>query len=298
MSNNKSIKFILVLIIIILLLAGYIVVDKFVFVEKEEPVTTQISGKDIDLNAFYEINNTMNLFNDAFNDPTSNYYGYLYAEKELYADEFDPSAALYVSIYKEITNTNSGTISGSIIKNNFSQIFGNYLKYKPKTIDVGTNYNLNYDKKSDTYSYNVKELINNKHAGYITKDVSTNIEKEDIVVKKKVLFVEYVSEQPTETTKEPESNTTETNTGEDAPEADENIPEEVEQRVAEEPTGKANIYTSKDKKKLVATVNLKNGVLNVDEIVGKYGSRLSTFKYTFKARTTSEYIFYSIEKIK
>ena len=44
-------------------------------------------------------------------------------------------------------------------------------------------------------------------------------------------------------------------------------------------------------------MSLTDGKLNEKELLGKYGSKLKTFKYTFSRKNEQTYNFYSIEMI-
>ena len=58
------------------------------------------------------------------------------------------------------------------------------------------------------------------------------------------------------------------------------------------------VYYIKDKKTLITTVNLKNGSINEKEIIAKYSSKLNTYMYTFKEYNNTDYVLYSIEKLR
>lgn len=60
----------------------------------------------------------------------------------------------------------------------------------------------------------------------------------------------------------------------------------------------ATIYKDATKKDQVAQLDLRDGIINEQEVMDKYSSKLSTFKYTFKRRKDTDYSFYSIKKIK
>ena len=91
---------------------------------------------------------------------------------------------------------------------------------------------------------------------------STSLAEDSIIVKRKVFYVEYLNNA----------------SGTDITEA--------------------AIFTSSDKKTQVATIPLRNGVLNKKEVISKYSSKLNTYKYTFKQSSDGNYTFYSIEKEK
>lgn len=59
-----------------------------------------------------------------------------------------------------------------------------------------------------------------------------------------------------------------------------------------------NVYKTWDKQNLIGTLKLKNGILNEEEIVGKFGSKLGTYSYKFIQNAADNYTFYSIEREK
>ena len=60
----------------------------------------------------------------------------------------------------------------------------------------------------------------------------------------------------------------------------------------------AIIYTDSSKSKSVGTIKLKDGEVSLDEVVGKFGSKLNTYEITFKLGSDDEYNFYKIERTK
>ena len=60
----------------------------------------------------------------------------------------------------------------------------------------------------------------------------------------------------------------------------------------------AIIYTNQDKTTRVGTVKLKDGEVSLEEVTGKYGSKLNTYEFTFKLGSNDEYNFYKIERTK
>ena len=247
MENKKFIITIIILILIIFGLGGFIALDKLVLNKKKEESTTQIGDVELDLTVFEHINDTLSLFNRAFNDNKSKYYGYLYTKREINTSNFDKTAAIYVSMYDNLTVTGTPlVVPGGIIKTNFKEIFGKNMTYSPTSIEIGTNFAIAYDKTTDSYSY-VYPLSNDLYAPkFIEVTTKTKLDSDKIIINRKVLYVEYVMPQ----------NSTEVTT--------------------------ANIYTSNDKSKLVTTVSLKDNTINVDEIIAKYGTKFPLYAYTFK----------------
>lgn len=265
MENKKFIIVIIILVVIILGLGGFIAVDKLLLNKKEEETTTtQVGDTQLNLTAFEHINETLELFNKAFNDPNSKYYGYLYTKREINVSNFDKAAAIYLSMYDNfIYTTNPISIPGGVVKTKYEDIFGKNLVYTPQaSVELGTNYAIAYDKQTDTYYYVYPETNKTYSPKYIEVTTKTTLEKEKIIINRKVFYVEYV------------------------------IPTDGSA------VTQANIYTSKDKSKLVKTITLKNNTLNVDEIIAKNGSQFSQYTYTFKQQSLDRYDFYSIEKTK
>ena len=79
-EKKGPVVLIIILLIIILGLGGYIAVDKLILNKNDEEVRTVVTIDDnnIDLNALYQIGDTLTKFDNAFNDLNSNYFGYLY----------------------------------------------------------------------------------------------------------------------------------------------------------------------------------------------------------------------------
>lgn len=248
---KKIVIFIIFLILIILGLGGYIAYDKIYLEIKGKKVVTQLGEKEIDLNVFSNINETLYKLDQAFNDSNSNYFGYIYYNKKLNVKKFDEKAAVYLSMYDYINNyRGENTIDSKVIESEFKKIFGKNLTYKKADIKVREETYITYDSNTDTYSYNNdvdKELYS---PTYITQNISTTIEEEGIVVKRKVFYVEY---------------------------------EKNETSII------AHIYESKEKKKLIAKMPLKNGILNIKEVIGKYGYKINEYKYIFEEKSYDEY---------
>ena len=59
----------------------------------------------------------------------------------------------------------------------------------------------------------------------------------------------------------------------------------------------AVIYKTKNKEK-IGQVSLKNGEVDVEEVIGKYGSKINTYDYTFIENKSDDYTFYKIEQLK
>ncbi len=255
---------IIILLVIILVLGGYIAVEKFILNKEENSTITVINDTEIDLNSFYQIADTLNKFDSAFNDINSTYLGYPYVARKLMAEKFDLGAALYVSAYGELQPTSEAkTLPEIIVKNNFEKIFGKNLKYKAKSINAGDTYKLTYAKDKANYSYTLNSPKVPYSAGYVVKNIKTKLADEKIIVTRKVFYVEY-----------------------------ENI---------DEATGVptiATIYKNPDKNSKIGQVSVRKGILSENEVVAKYGSKLNTYDMVFKHNKDDDYSFYLIEKTK
>lgn len=265
MEDKKTpIGLIIFLLILILLLGGYIVLDKTVLSKTDTSNKTSIDDVSIDLNVLYRIGDTLDKFDSAFNDSNSEYFGYLYKSDKLLASKFDNGAALFATIHDDLVGTNTAQyLVGAKVKNKFEKIFGKNLTYQPTSIKAGTYYNIIYNESNSTFAYTAPTVTNVYPSEYVTINTKTKIEDDKVLVTRKTFFVEYKSNDGgTDITK-------------------------------------ANIYTNLDKNKLVGEINLRNNVLNEDEVLAKYGSRFNEYLFTFKQNTNNEdYAFYSLEKVK
>lgn len=261
--DKKAVVAIVILSVIILGLGGFIVADKFLLNKKEEAEITKIGDVDIDLNVFSQIDETLDKLDKAYNKGSSKFFGYLYSKNKLTVDKFDKEAALYLALNSRLIGTNTPQdIPGALVKADFERIFSKSLKYNPASVNIASGYDIVYDSTSDKYSYNLPVANNIYSPEYIEKSISTSLEDDSVIIKRKVFYVEY----------------------------------EIDP--AKNIATKAYVYTSHDKSKLVATLELKNNVVNPKEVIGKYGSKLSTYKYTFQSKSVDEYTLYSIEKEK
>ena len=261
MENKKYIVTIVILIIVILGLGGFIAIDKLVINKKEDDSITKVGDFDINLNVFDHIEDTISTLNKAYNDSNSIYFGYLYSKNEITPDNYDKSAALFAAIYDELAGTNTTQIiPAGIVKSRYEDLFGKKVTYNATTISAGNVYNIIYDKTTDSYSYNFPTTYNSYSPEFVEKTIKTTYDGELIEISKKVFYVEYVPP------------------------------------AAGQPVTQANVYTSKDKTRLIKTVDLKENVINSDEIIAKYSSKIPTYIYTFKQKSTERYEFHSIKK--
>ncbi len=268
MEEKKTPKVLIIFLILIILgLGGYIAVDKLILNKSKNDTTTVVVVDDVklDLNAMYQISNTLTKFDKAFNDSSSKYFGYIYKiDKSLIASKFNKEAALFVSMYDDMIGTNTAQyLVGENVKKNYEKIFGKNLEYKPSNVNAGNEYNIVYNDTNGNYSYTAPTTSTVYKNGYYSQTIKTNVEEETINVTRRVFYVEYKN-----------------------PNGSNDVTE-------------AEIYANDSKSKLIGTVSLRNNVLSEKEVLAKYGSKVSEYTYTFKQNSsTDDYCFYSIEKIK
>ena len=260
-SKKPFVVTILILILIILGLGGYIAYDYFIKDEDEVKVVTMVDNVNIDLNAFYQVSDTLEKFDIAFNKAGTKFFGYIYNTKELEAKDFDYNAALYTSLTKYLTASNTNqTIVSSKVKGSFESVFGETIKYNPTSIELNNNIKIEYDLNKAVFNYTIPIETNNYAPEYITKNTKTILEEDKIIVTKKVYYAEY------------------NGSGSE--------------------TSRATIYTNSTKQQRLGEVSVKNGEANTEEVLGKYGSRLSTYEITFIKNSDDDYTFSKIKKIK
>ena len=256
---------IVILVLIVFSLVFYIVYD--IKKEKEEIEQKEIilQNTSIDLNAFYHIANTLDCFDKAFNNPKSNYVGYLYVPKKLNASDFDLGAAVYASMIQDMHNTN-GTIQyvlESRVKSNFNKIFGKNLTYEVSQVDSGEIYKVAYNSNVSPIRYDyIAPLESNIYAEkYIAVNQKTSLANDKVIVNRKIFFVEFVLDSAGN-------------------------------------AKQANIYKNHTKGNKIGTISLKNGEINTNEVISKYGSKLLGYDYTFIRVKDDNYSFSSIELTK
>lgn len=260
MENKKFIVAIVILSILLVAALGFIGYDKFLKKE-DETIKTVIDNKEIDLNVFYKVRDVLNNLDTAFNDTSNKYFGYIYGDKNVMIEKLDPKVALYASIYGDINRTNAVQyISGNRVKSNMQNMFGKYVEYQAENITWDDASYIPYDKDNDYYTHQLPIVNDLKQPEFFANEISTALGENEIIVKRKSYYVEYETD------------------------------EAGTKRI------KALIYTNQDKKQLVTTMNLKNGVLNQKEVIAKYSSKLNTYTYTFKEYNDTDYVLYSIEK--
>ena len=262
MENKKFVVAIVILSLLLLAAVGFIGYDKFLK-KQDESIKTVIDGNELDLNVFHKIGDVLNNLDNAFNDTSSKYFGYIYGNKNVMIEKLDSKIASYASIYSEIRKTGAiQYISSTQVKNNLNNMFGKYVEYKAGAIDWTNETYIPYDKDTNLYSQQLPYINPLKEPRFFASEVSTVIGEREIKIKRKSYYVEY--------------------------ELDESGINRA----------KALIYTDKDKKTLITTVNSKNGSINEKEIIAKYSSKLNTYMYTFKEYNNTDYVLYSIEKLR
>ena len=259
MANNKIYgTVIIVLLVLVLGLGGYIAYEK-VFLTTEEDPMTSIGDVDIDLNAFYQISNTLNSLDSVFNDSSSSYFGQPYGQKRVLAKDLNDSLANYIALQGILLKTGKEqTIPGDVVKSRHNNIFGDNKKYMAKSIDDNGN-KINYLADSNSYKYTLTSTDEYYKSGYVTYNQRTSLTADKVIIKRKIFYVDYS-----------------TDTG----------------------VVVASIYKNNNKTQYLGKITLSKGVLNPAEVIGKYGSRIMTYEYIFTKEGRDEYTFYSIEQSK
>lgn len=258
MENKKGFIITIVILSLISVVAiGYIVYDKFIKNnDSEEEYVNVINDVSIDINKMYNVGDILNKFDKAFSTNDSKYLGYIYNTKILEVKDFDKNAAIFASMYSDLVRSNTEqTISNEIIKNKYEKIFGKTLQYKPSSLDLGENINVEYDATNKLYKYKASVTNNDHKSEYLARNIKTKLKDDLVIVTRKVFYVDYSGIS-------------------------------------------AIIYTNSNKTTRVGTVKLKDGEVSLEEVTGKYGSKLNTYEITFKLGSSDEYNFYKIERTK
>lgn len=244
-SGKGAFIFIIVLLAICCLgLSGYVVYLKFfvknntTVIKKTSEALEQVQIDDISL---LEVEDVVKTLEYSFNDPFSNYYGYIYSTTVIKASTFDKGAALFACIYPHLDNSNNVSyVANNTVKANFKSIFGNTVKYEPNDVDAGNGYAIKYDPKLKYYSYQRLGVGGAFHPTMVTFNETCTVSEEKIEITKRVAFLEYSQDHNT-----------------------------------------INIYADRDKKKSVGVLSVSDGSFNPTEIKEKYNSSLAQYKYTF-----------------
>ncbi len=260
---------IVIMFFLILGLGGYIAYDIVQEKKAAETKTTKYDDKDIDLNVFFQISDTLDSFDKAFNNPKSLYVGYIYVNKKLRAEKFDMGAAIYASMVSDMTVSNPPKpyyIPEAKVKYNFNKIFGKNLNYQVDQVQSGEVYKVAYYENSADppvrYDYFAPPEENVYSNRYIAINFKTTLDGDKIIVNRRVCYIEFV---PAANGKDYES---------------------------------INIYTDHNKTTSIGSMELVNGNYNENSILAKFGSQLTRYNYTFVPEKGNEYSFYSIEKVK
>lgn len=261
MENRSSKKgyiiTIIILLLIVIALAGFIAFSVMKHIEQEEKKATMLNGINIDLNAFYQVSETLERFDKAFNNPKSLYLGYIYTSKRLEAPKFDLGAAIYASMILDMAGTNLEVqfLPEPLVKSNFEKIFGNNLKYTPSEVNSGEIYKVAYDNK---YYYIAPSEVDPYAEKYLAFDYKTSLEEDKIIVNRRIVYVVY----------EKDVNGTLT---------------------------AINLYKDHLKQSKIGTIAVRNGSIKDNEILSRYGSKMKKYNYTFIQNKGADYNFYSIE---
>ena len=262
-ENNKTIVIvIIVLIVIILGLGGYIAIDKLLINNQKECKTTIVMDNTmVDLNSFYNIEDSLKSLDNAFNEPNTKYFGYIYSQKKLTVSNFNEEAALYASIYEYLVrNSADQRLHGAVVKSNFERLFGKNLEYKPTRIDCENEFVIEYNPEEEAYTYKLNPIQKAYSNGYKTINIKTDLEEDKIILTRKVFYAEYESDNNGAT------------------------------------YARLALYKDKSKSKLIGKISLKGKDINYNEVIAKYESSLNTYYYTFVDNQKGNYTFYSIER--
>lgn len=256
---------IVILILIILGLGAYIFYDIKEEKKELEEKETMIKSINIDLNTFYQISDTLDSFDLAFNNPKSSYVGYMFVSKKMSATKFDMGAAIYASMIQEMDATN-GSIQSVLetrVQANFQKIFGKNLSYEATEVNSGEIYKVAYNNSGTPlkYDYIAPGEFDTYAEKYISVNYKTSLTTDSVLINRKIFYVVFVPN-------------------------------------SEGVITKAAIYKDHHKQNKLGEVLLKNGEISTTEVLSKYSSRLLTYQYTFKQESQDTYTFSSIEPVK
>ena len=272
-QNKGSGKGFLIFLVIVLLLGciglgGYIAYDKFYIVKDEsvKDASEALVEVNIDANALFQVNDTINTFEYAFNDPFSSYFGYIYSNNELKASDFDKSAAIFSILYPYLDESdNMSFVANSTVKNRFKEMFSSSINYAPTSINAGDGYFISYDQGSSYYGYQrlgkggyfYPAYVSFYDSSKITKDPNKNSKgNTTIEVVKRVGYVEF----------------NDTHTA-------------------------VNVYNDASKGKKIGVISVVDGGYNLLEIGSKFKTSLSQYKYTF-VEEGNNYVFDNVKRTK
>ena len=270
MEGKKGFVITIIVLVVIILAAGtYIAFDIIQDKKQAEKKTSIVDENEIDLNAFYHVSYILDSFDKAFNNPKSNYLGYIYVSKRLKAEKFSMGAAIYASMIQDMTVSGPPVpynVPESKVKYNFNRIFGKNLTYKVDQVESGEVYKVAYYNREDPpvrYDYYAPIEENVYSEKYIAINYRTQIDDDNrIIVDRRIFYAVFI------------------------PAADGKNYQSV------------TIYKDHNKDKKIATFELRNGYLNENEILSNAGSKLMKYRYIFVPGKGNNYNFYSIEVIK
>jgi hypothetical protein len=259
MKDKKNLV-IFLLIIIIALLVGILICNNTKKEVKKENTNKNIN---FNLEGFYQIGEDLRLFDIAFDDSYSDYFGYLYNNQVLEVKDFDMKAALYLSLYGELNHDGETTIIQSDkVKENFYKIFGNNLEYKPMSFEAGRVFEFNYNEELNIYEINSPGVGGVYFPEIHLRNLSSTVNGNTVEVVRKMFYLEYSSN----------------NSGTDLT--------------------KIEIYKNVNKSEKLGTMTLPEKGVNEDKIFKKYGDKLDNYKFTFTKGDDGNYYFSKVEREK
>jgi hypothetical protein len=265
MIENKKAVIVtfIILILIIAGLVGFIVLERVLMNKKiEEPTTVMIGEVEIRPESFYQVYNTLERFDRAFNYEDSKYFGYVYKKRKIEIDKFDSTIALYAALRADMKATQEQKIiPESLVKAEFEAMYGENLKYEAKEIEKGDNFDISYNKTTG-YTYVSNDIVQSYTPGIMTINSKTAVENGKIIVTRKVFYVEYVKN-------------------------DAGVPTMV------------TIYNDMNKSQKLGKIDIIKKGINQEELLGKFSSKISTYNFIFKQNAKdNNFALSRIERIK
>ncbi len=258
--KDKRNCIIFILIIIIACLLGIIIsLNNKNKINKEKVV----ENIDFNIEGFYQIGEDLKLFDIAYDDSYSDYFGYLYSSDLIEAKDFDIKAALYLVLYKELNHDGEYTnISSLEVEKDFYKIFGNNLKYQPMSFEAGRVFKFNYNEESNSYEFNSPGVGGVYFPEIHLKNISSVATEDSVIISRKMFYLEYVSN----------------NSGTDLT--------------------KVDIYKNIDKKEKIGTMTINEQGVDEEKIFKKYNDKLDIYNFTFTKSDDGNYYFNKVEREK
>ena len=248
--DNRSGKGFLIFVNIVLFiccigLVVFIVYNKYFIIEDNTPVIKKTSEAleqvQIDGTGLLDVEDTINSFEYAYNNPFSNYFGYIYSNKLLKSSDFDEGAALFACLYPYLDESvNVSYVANNTVKAKYKSIFGPEKVYNPNNVNAGGGYDIKYDPINKYYAYQRLGVGGYFYPTFVTFNESSSISEEKIIIVKRVAYLEYNPEHTM-----------------------------------------INVYVDKTKSKAVGVISVTEGAFNPSEIKAKYKSSLSQYKFIF-----------------